>query len=263
MIQNLYSDDIEIEIMARENAIECDELSSLIMRDLAYLTESVFYESGEESEGKGQGIIHSICQKISKMVKAIVDFISNVFKSIGTGFGKQLKPEDYMNADSVKIELNSNAEQLKKELDEEVLNTHKFVKFMSQKTGMDPDEVDKKLASAKKGALKVGGTVLGVTAACILGNKLAKSILGGEKVAKECDELSKKIESDTQSIANLEAKKFELQGKKTLATITRKLGSLNGKLRKSMGAYSEITRGLSKYDRRVHKELKRKKKKSK
>ena len=49
MIMNLYCDDLEVEILARENALEVDILTTDIMSELSFFNESVFMESEENT----------------------------------------------------------------------------------------------------------------------------------------------------------------------------------------------------------------------
>lgn len=260
MIPNIYSDDIEVEIFARENAIECDELHSVILRDLEYLSESVFNESGDSENQKECGIIGTICDKIGKMIKSIINFIKGIFSSIGMVFGKRLRPEDYVNAESTKIQLQTNAEELQKELETELVKSNKIVEAISKKTGIDPRVVDEKYQDAKKVAIASGGAIITAALACVIGNKINKSVFKGQKQLEKIDQLKDDIEQEARKSDNLKTEKYQKQNKEKLAALSKVTASLGKAVRPAVSAYHDIVNGLGRVSNRSAKITKKNKK---
>ena len=245
MIMNLYCDDLEVEILARENALEVDILSADIMSELSFFNESVFMESEENTS-----VLKKVADKISEIVGKIVSFIQGIFTSLHLGAGEELKASDYLNSEDVKIKMSAKAEQIQKELEDEILAGRKIVNSVSKATGIDPHIVDSLSQKAQSFVLSEGGRIVGIAATTVIANKLSKTILGGKKLMKDIDETSKKIAKEERKRDERHERKLKESGHGTLLQLTKLTNVISNTTRKATGLYYSTVNELDKYKKK-------------
>lgn len=245
MIDYLYSDDLSVEILARENAIEVDTLTAEIATDLSFFNESVFMESGEN-----QSVIKKISDKISKVIDTIISFIKGIFTSLKLGVGDELKAEDYYNSEDVKIHFSAKAAEIQKELEEEILEGHKIVNAISKKSGVDPRLIDNLSQKAQSFIMSEGGKMLGIAATTVIANKLSKTILGGKELLEKTNEVNRKIAKEQEIQEERKERKLRESGHSGLAQLNRVTSIISKNVRKATSIFNSTVSELDKYKKK-------------
>ena len=256
-MNNIYSDDMEFEIYARENALEISILNHSISEDLNIYSEMTFFESGDDSET--DGVLAKIGANIRKIIDNILNFITGFFKSIGMNVGEKLTVSDYMNANSTKIHLNQDIQAIQKEIDEELMEGHKITKLLSKKTGFDPKMVQSFVDRVTNFTIDNGGTIISTALTVTFANALSNNILGGQKLAKELNEVERRTEEEAVRSGKISEDKLRKQGHEKLAAITKVANSVSIIMRRASSAYGSVERQLKKH-KNVYKKKQSKKK---
>lgn len=245
-MENLYSDDMDFEILARENALEIDIIQHAIMEDFNIYTETCMFESAE-SEDKSDGILTKIVDNMKKAIKKIIEFVQGIFTSMKMGVGDQLSVSDYMKSDTAKIRLTNYALAIQKELEDEILEGRKLVKAISSKAGFDPHIVASFVDKAQNFVMDQGTTILSTGAAVVLANKISNSILNGNKLLKKNQELAEQIEAEKKKQSDIKTDKLKNDGHSKLAALNSLNNVISSTMRKATGVWSSLNRELDKY----------------
>lgn len=260
MVANIYFDDMNLEILARESALEESIINQEIVSNMNIYEEMVMFESGDEADSKKEGILQRIGKSISNLIQSIIDYVSRFFKTISANTGEKLSVSDYMDAESTQIKFQSDIKKIYEECEKEFFEAHKFLSFFHRKTGVPPKKLNEWSDRLNNFAIEHGTTVITAAASVIIGNKihqtlsnnneaLQKAKAENERLIKEADQLkSEELKEDGHLI--LSQMNTVISG---MSTITRRLTSV----------YSSIVGNLNKYkvtyrDKKAKKEKKAK-----
>lgn len=250
MVANIYFDDMNLEILARESALEESIINQEIVSNMNIYEEMVMFESGEEADSKQQGILQRLAKSISKLIQNIIDYVERFFKSIGANTGEKLSVSDYMNAETTQLKFQSDIKQIYDECEKEFFEAHKFLSLLHRKTGIPPKKLNEWADRISNFVINNGTTVLTVATSVTLGNKIHDLMTDNNKklkeLQKEYDQLSK--EMDEREIQQLKDSGHPIMAQMQtvlsgMSTLTKRLsapfGSIQNKLNQYKASYNK------------------------
>ena len=244
MVANIYFDDMDLEILARESALEESIINQDIVSNMNIYEEMVMFESGDESDSKQQGILQRLAKSISKLIQNIIDYVERFFKSIGANVGEKLSVSDYMNAETTQVKFQSDIKKIYDECEKEFFEAHKFLSLLHKKTGIPPKKLNEWSDRISNFVINNGTTVLTVATSVTLGNKIHDLMTNNNKKLKE---LQKEYDQLTKEANEKEIQELKDSGHPYMAQMQTVLNGMSTLTKRLSAPFASIQSKLNQY----------------
>ena len=244
MVANIYFDDMDLEILARESALEESIIKQDIVSNMNIYEEMVMFESGEEADSKQQGILQRIGKSISNLIQSIIDYVSRFFKSISANTGEKLTASDYMDAESTQIKFQSDIKKIYEECEKEFFEAHKFLSLLHKKTGIPPKKLNEWTDRLNNFVIDNGTTVITAAASVIIGNKIHQTLSKNNEALQKAKEENERLIKESQKLKSEELKE---DGHNILSQMNTVVSGMSTITRRLTSVYSSIVGNLNKY----------------
>lgn len=205
-----------------ENALETSILEHDALNAIGIYEQLIYMEDGEETPAS-KGVFEHIKAAILKILDSIQTAIDGAIDFIHSKSKKRLTAEEYMQSNTGQYQLSCDVENMMKAVDNEYLQSRKFVMKVSKLTKQDAEKIagitDRVNSYLHDNRFKLAALSASAVEYSVV-QRLQKSILGKMKDVQKCkDETQDLVNKMNPKDPNAKESKFALAFVKSLSAI--------------------------------------------